>query len=119
MGIIGRMMMTLVAAFVLVLAAGAAHAQPSPVPAGPSGCPYGWAAVGSYCQQPRGAQGAVPLAPGGGCPFGWAAVGSYCQQPRGAPDAVPIAPGGCPYGWAAVGSYCQSPRSPDISTRRR
>jgi hypothetical protein len=52
-GIIGRMMMTLVAAFVLVLAAGAAYGQPSPVPAGPGGCPFGWAAVGSYCQQPR------------------------------------------------------------------
>jgi hypothetical protein len=53
-----------------MLAAGAAYGQPSPVPAGPGGCPYGWAAVGSYCQPPQGAQGAVPIAPGGGCPYG-------------------------------------------------
>ena len=137
------MMMTLVTAFALVLAAGAAYGQPSPVPPGPGGsCPYGWAAVGSYCQPPRGAQGAVPIAPGGSCPYGWAAVGSYCQQPRGAQGAVPIAPGraaalmagrrsartasghrerrtrspkspsgSCPYGWAAVGSYCERPGS--------
>ena len=75
------MMMTLVTAFALVLAAGAAYGQPSPVPPGPGGsCPYGWAAVGSYCQPPRGAQGAVPIAPGGSCPYGWAAVGSPPQH---------------------------------------
>jgi hypothetical protein len=102
------LMMTLLAAFALALAAGAAYGQPSPVLPGPAGsCPYGWTAVGSYCQPPQGAQGAVPVAPGGSCPYGWAAVGSYCQRPQGAQDAVPIAPGGrCPYGWTAYGSYC-------------
>ena len=101
--------MILVAAFALVLAAGAAYGQPSPIPLGPGGsCPYGWAGVGSYCQPPQGAQGAVPIGPGGSCPPGWAAVGSYCQQPadlsptrRGAQGAVPvpIGPGGsCPPG---------------------
>ena len=66
----------------VALFAGAALADPPPIPRPPIGGspPHGYTTVGSFYLPRQGAQYAVPKAPGGSCPHGWLASGSACLR---------------------------------------
>jgi hypothetical protein len=65
----------------LALAATAAHAEPLPLPVGPSGnCPHDFTRSGSFCLPRQGAPDAIFRPAGSSCPWGWLASANACTK---------------------------------------